>query len=147
MSLFSKSRNKQPDRTYRRYKFTMPAIKYSLNLGHYLLTLLKNETAMIVTCVYLKIKPDKINGFIEVTSENHKESVRESGNLRFDLIQRADDPSQFMLYEAYESEEAAANHKTTAHYLKWRDLAEEFMAEPRFGVRYKIIEPNDRSKW
>ena len=102
---------------------------------------------MIVTCVYLKIKPDKINGFIEVTSANHKESLKESGNLRFDLIQRADDPSQFMLYEAYESEAAAANHKTTAHYLKWRDLAEDFMAEPRFGVRYNIIEPRDRSKW
>jgi (4S)-4-hydroxy-5-phosphonooxypentane-2,3-dione isomerase len=118
-----------------------------LNLVFYLLTLLKNETAMIVTCVYLKIKPDKIKGFIEVTSANHKESVKESGNLRFDLIQRADDPCQFMLYEAYESEAAAATHKTTAHYLKWRDLAEDFMAEPRVGVRYNIIEPSDRSKW
>ena len=102
---------------------------------------------MMVTCVYLKIKPDKINRFIEATSANHHESVKEPGNLRFDLLQRADDPCQFMLYEAYESEATAVNHKTTAHYLKWRDLAEDLMAEPRFGVRYNIIEPNDSSRW
>ena len=52
-----------------------------------------------------------------------------------------------MIYEAYESEEAAAYHKTTPHYLKWRDLVKDYMAEPRNGVKYNIIEPNDRTRW
>jgi (4S)-4-hydroxy-5-phosphonooxypentane-2,3-dione isomerase len=52
-----------------------------------------------------------------------------------------------MIYEAYESETAAANHKTTSHYLKWRDLVSDYMAEPRHGLKYNIIEPNDRSRW
>jgi autoinducer 2-degrading protein len=102
---------------------------------------------MIVTCIYLKVKPDKIKAFIEATVENHRASVKEPGNLRFDLIQREDDPEQFMLYEAYESEAAAAEHKTTSHYQKWADLAEGFMAEPRQRVRYNILEPKDRSQW
>lgn len=102
---------------------------------------------MIVTCVYINVKKEALNNFIEATTENHLESVKEEGNLRFDLIQQADDPYKFMLYEAYETEAAAANHKSTAHYMRWRDAVEPFMAEPRRGVRYTIIEPEDPSRW
>jgi (4S)-4-hydroxy-5-phosphonooxypentane-2,3-dione isomerase len=102
---------------------------------------------MIVTCVHVHVKPDEISGFIEVTTSNHEGSIKEPGNLRFDLIQQTDDPGRFMLYEAYESEEAAAAHKNTAHYLKWRDAVGDMMVEPRKGIRYKIIQPNDKSKW
>jgi autoinducer 2-degrading protein len=102
---------------------------------------------MIVTCVYIHVKDGALNSFIDATTANHLESVKEPGNLRFDMIQQSDDPLRFMLYEAYESEEAAANHKTTAHYMKWRDSVEPFMAEPRKGVKYKIIEPHDSSRW
>jgi Uncharacterized conserved protein len=93
------------------------------------------------------VKPDEVKNFIKATSENHHESVKEQGNLRFDLIQQADDPFKFMIYEAYESEVCASKHKSTAHYLKWRDSVNDYMAEPRYGVRYNIIEPNDRSEW
>ena len=96
---------------------------------------------MIVTCVYKHIKPEAIENFIDATRANHIESVKEPGNLRFDFIQLAEDPCRFMIYEAYISEEAAASHKNTAHYLKWRDTVQDFMAEPRQGVRYNIIEP------
>lgn len=122
-------------------------LESSLYLNHNLVTLLKNDTAMIVTCVYLHIKPEVLNSFIEATRANHSESVKEPGNLRFDLIQQADDPCRFMLYEAYESEAAADDHKTTAHYLKWRDMVTDFMAGPRHGVRYNIIEPKDKTRW
>lgn len=102
---------------------------------------------MIVTCVYVHVKPDVINSFISETVINHHASVKESGNLRFDFVQQADDPGRFMIYEAYESEDTAASHKTTAHYLKWRETVKDYMAEPRLGVKYNIIEPNDRTKW
>jgi autoinducer 2-degrading protein len=102
---------------------------------------------MIVTCVYVHVKSDVIDSFINATIGNQRESVKEPGNLRFDFIQQADDPCRFMLYEAYESEEAAAAHKSTSHYLKWRDNVMDFMAEPRQGIKYKIIEPSDRTRW
>lgn len=102
---------------------------------------------MIVTCVFVHVKPDAVNRFIEATTANHLDSVKEPGNLRFDIIQQADDPSQFMIYEAYESEADAADHKTKVHYLKWRDQVKDFMAEPRRGVKYNIIEPKDRERW
>ena len=102
---------------------------------------------MIVTCVHIHVNPDVINSFVDVTTANHNESIKEPGNLRFDLVQQSDDPCRFMLYEAYESEEAAAAHKTTVHYFKWRDAVSDMMVEPRLGVKYNIIQPNDRSKW
>jgi autoinducer 2-degrading protein len=93
------------------------------------------------------VKPNEVKNFIDATETNHLESVKESGNLRFDLIQQADDPCQFMIYEAYESEASAANHKSTTHYLKWRDCVADYMSEPRYGVKYNIIEPKERSEW
>jgi (4S)-4-hydroxy-5-phosphonooxypentane-2,3-dione isomerase len=102
---------------------------------------------MIVTCVYVHVKPESVNDFIEASVLNHKGSVKEPGNLRFDFVQQADDPYRFMLYEAFESEEAVTLHKTTDHYIKWRDTVKEMMAEQRYGVKYNIIEPKLRSEW
>jgi (4S)-4-hydroxy-5-phosphonooxypentane-2,3-dione isomerase len=102
---------------------------------------------MIVTCVYVHVKYDHVNDFIVSTTDNHFESVKEPGNLRFDIIQQADDECRFMIYEAYESETSAAFHKSTTHYQKWRDRVNDYMAEPRYGVKYNIIEPKERSAW
>jgi len=102
---------------------------------------------MIVTCVYVHVKPDVIQDFVEASTENHIEALKEPGNLRFDFVQQADDPCKFMLYEAYESEEASAAHKSTLHYNKWRETVQDMMAEPRFGVKYNILQPNDITKW
>jgi autoinducer 2-degrading protein len=102
---------------------------------------------MIVTCVYVHIKPGMVDSFVNATVTNHKESVKEPGNLRFDLIQQVEDPCKLMIYEAYESEAAAADHKNTPHYLKWRDNVKDYMAEPRQGVKYNIIAPKDKTKW
>ncbi len=102
---------------------------------------------MIVTCVHVHVKPDTVEEFIRISTENHLASLKEPGNLRFDFVQQADDPCRFMLYEAYESEAAAAAHKNTPHYLKWKDTVQDLMAEPRKGVKYNILQPNDRKKW
>lgn len=96
---------------------------------------------MLVTCVHVRVKHDKIEDFIRVTAENHRESVKERGNVRFDVIQQVDDPCSFMLYEAYESEESSAAHKNTDHYHVWKEAVQDMMAEPRKGVRYKILQP------
>ncbi|HZM13877.1 MAG TPA: antibiotic biosynthesis monooxygenase [Bacteroidales bacterium] len=102
---------------------------------------------MIVTCVHINVKPENVREFIKAMIENHEDSVQEPGNLRFDVLQKADDPCRFMIYEAYESQEAADLHKTSLHYIRWRDTVKEYMADTRHGVRYNILEPSDRSQW
>ncbi|MEN8229784.1 MAG: antibiotic biosynthesis monooxygenase [Bacteroidota bacterium] len=96
---------------------------------------------MIVTIVHVRVKPENIEEFIRATNENHHLSVKEPGNLRFDVLQKVDESAEFTLYEAYESETAAAAHKTTAHYLKWRETVAPWMAKPREGVRYNGLLP------
>jgi len=98
---------------------------------------------MIVTTVIVYVKPENINDFIEASSKNHEDSIKEPGNVRFDVLQCATEPARFLLYEAYESEEAAAAHKKTEHYLKWREEVADWMAKPRQGIPYKAICPKD----
>lgn len=89
---------------------------------------------MHVTLVHIHVKPDRVSDFIAAVKENHLRSIQESGNYRFDVIQQAEDPTRFVLYEAYASAEAAAAHKLTSHYLQWRGMVADWMASPRQGV-------------
>jgi len=102
---------------------------------------------MIVTFVHVWVKPRHIDDFIKASTENHQNSIKEPGNLRFDLVQDASDPSKFVIYEAYESDETAAAHKETSHYLKWKETVADWMAQPRKGEKHEIIAPTDRSLW
>lgn len=102
---------------------------------------------MIVNCVHIHVKKNKIEDFKRATVANHTQTVKEPGNLRFDLIQNASEPEMFMLYEAFESEEAVAFHKTTVHYQVWRDAVADWMASPRQAVKYIIVAPLDKSQW
>ncbi len=102
---------------------------------------------MIVTLVTVSVIPDFVDDFVAVTIANHEGSIREEGNLRFDVLRRSDDPTVFTLYEAYASEEAAAAHKETAHYQKWREAVAPWMAAPREGVRHEVVRPLEESLW
>lgn len=96
---------------------------------------------MEVTLVHVHVKAQSIDAFIKACRENHEQSVRETGNRRFDVLQDAAEPTRFVLYEAYASAEDAAAHKRTAHYLKWRDTVAGMMAQPRQGVPYHGLFP------
>lgn len=98
---------------------------------------------MLVALVYVHIKPEYQEAFKEATLENARNSVQEPGVARFDVIQQEDDPTRFVLVEVYRDAEAPARHKETAHYAKWRSVAEDMMAEPRSGVRYQSLFPAD----
>jgi (4S)-4-hydroxy-5-phosphonooxypentane-2,3-dione isomerase len=102
---------------------------------------------VIVTCVNVWVKLENIEEFIAASVENHNNSVNEPGNLRFDLLQNSLDPCRFTLYEAYESDEAAAAHKQTAHYSKWRETVAPWMAKPREGLVHNVIAPADYKRW
>lgn len=102
---------------------------------------------MRVTCVHVNVLPDRVDDFREAIAENHRGTITEPGNIRFDVLQQADDPCRFMIYEIFESDEAVKAHKETSHYIKWRDTVRDWMAEPRAGVVYNVVEPTDRKLW
>jgi autoinducer 2-degrading protein len=96
---------------------------------------------MHVTIVHIQVKPEHVEEFIVAARHNHLGSVQEPGNRRFDVLQSSDDPTRFVLYEAYATARDAAAHKGTAHYLQWRDTVTTWMASPRVGVSYLGLFP------
>ena len=100
---------------------------------------------MLVVHVHVHVKPESVEAFIAATTENARNSVQEAGIARFDVVQQQDDPTRFVLVEAYRSEDAPAQHKETAHYLTWREAVADMMAEPRSAVRFSNVFPDDGS--
>ncbi len=98
---------------------------------------------MQVTLVHVHVNPADIEAFVAASRANHEASVREPGNRRFDVLQNPEDAGHFILYEAYASAEAAAAHKQTAHYARWRDTVAVMMAAPRQGVPMIGLFPRD----
>lgn len=94
---------------------------------------------MHVTIVHVHVKAQHVDEFMVASRANHEGSIREPGNLRFDVLRDADDPTRFLIYEAYLDAAAAAAHKETPHYLAWRIAVADWMAEPRTGVPYDVV--------
>ena len=100
---------------------------------------------MQIVHVHVHVKPEFIEGFKQATLENAKSSVKEEGIARFDVIQQTDDPTKFILVEIYKTPEAPGAHKETAHYKRWRDTVMRMMAEPRQGIKYINLFPEDEN--
>ena len=98
---------------------------------------------MLVVHVHVSVKPESVDAFRTASVENASQSVKEPGVARFDVIQRRDDLTQFVLVEVYRTDDAPAKHKETAHYKKWRDNVEPMMAKPRESTKYANVFPPD----
>jgi autoinducer 2-degrading protein len=98
---------------------------------------------MLIVHVHAHVKPEFVEAFRAATIENARNSVKEPGIARFDVLENADDPTRFTLVEIYRTEDATFRHKETAHYAKWRDTVAEMMAEPRTAEKFKNVFPGD----
>ena len=101
---------------------------------------------MLVVHVHVRVRPECIDAFREATLENARQSLTEPGIARFDVAQQQDDPTRFVLVEAYRTAEAPQAHKATAHYQTWRDTVAPMMAEPRFSVKYNQLFPGSEGR-
>jgi (4S)-4-hydroxy-5-phosphonooxypentane-2,3-dione isomerase len=100
---------------------------------------------MLVVHVHVSVKPESVAAFCEATIANARESIKEPGVARFDLVQQADAPTRFIIVEAYRDADAPAKHKETKHYQVWRDAVAPMMAEPRVSVKFSNVFPPDES--
>lgn len=99
---------------------------------------------MLVVLVYIHVKPEHVDAFKAASEDNARNSVREPGIARFDVVQQQDDPTRFVLIEVYRRAEAAVSHKETAHYARWHDAVADMMAEPRGSTKYSNVFPDDQ---
>ena len=96
---------------------------------------------MLIVHVHVRVKAEDVEAFRQASVENAQQSIQEPGIMRFDVVQQRDDAARFVLVEVYRDDHAAAAHKETAHYKKWRDTVADMMAEPRSSVKYSNIFP------
>jgi quinol monooxygenase YgiN len=98
-------------------------------------------SGMLIVHVHVTVLPEWVEQFKEATAENARRSLAEPGVARFDVVQRMEDSTRFVLVEAYWSPEAAAAHKETEHYQVWRDRVAPMMAGPRSSLKYTNVFP------
>ena len=98
---------------------------------------------MLVVHVHVHVRAEHLQDFLAASLANAKESIKEAGIARFDVVQQQDDPTRFVLVEAYRTAEAPAAHKETKHYQVWRDTVAPMMAEPRSSTKFKNVFPDD----
>jgi quinol monooxygenase YgiN len=98
---------------------------------------------MLIVHVHVHVKSECIEAFKQATLENARASMTEPGLARFDIVQRLDDPSRFVLVEVYRNDQAPAAHKETAHYQKWRETVAPMMAEARTSMKFGNVFPDD----
>jgi autoinducer 2-degrading protein len=116
----------------------------SLPLASYLLRI--KTPPMLIVHVHVQVRPESVQAFRAATIENARNSIQEPGIARFDVVQQTDDPTRFVLVEAYHDEAATKAHKETPHYAKWRDTVVPMMAETRTSVKFTNLFP-DNEDW
>jgi autoinducer 2-degrading protein len=104
------------------------------------------RSSVIIQLVHIRVKPDAVEAFKAATLDNTRNSRLEPGVAQFALTQQQDDPTRFVIIEAFRDEAAIEAHRQTPHYLRWRDTVTDMMAEPRHAIRAASVDPPD-SEW
>lgn len=94
---------------------------------------------MFVVAVTIFVKPEFVEQFKEATLDNARNTRKEPGNARFDVLQAEDDPTRFLLYEAYHVREGFMEHQATPHYARWKAAVADWMAQPRSAARHQSV--------
>jgi quinol monooxygenase YgiN len=94
---------------------------------------------MYVAAVTVFVKPEFVEQFIEASLANARNTRKEPGNVRFDVLRAEEDPSRFLFYEAYRTKDDFVKHQQTPHYFTWKAAVTDWMAQPRVGVKHNSL--------
>mmetsp|Transcript_63543 Transcript_63543/g.94286 ORF Transcript_63543/g.94286 Transcript_63543/m.94286 type:complete len:211 (-) Transcript_63543:239-871(-) len=134
----------------RNYHLVQPINKRivsNLTTRHQSMTTSTESVEYLCVHVFVTCKAGTEEAFLEASLANARESSKEEGIARFDVVQQIDDPTKFVLVEVYKNGDAPAAHKETAHYLKWRETVADMMAEPRSALKFKNHFPAVSGGW
>jgi autoinducer 2-degrading protein len=97
---------------------------------------------MFIVVVRAEVKPECVDAFVDLATHNAAESRKEPGNVRFDVLRSAAEPTKFAFYEVYHDEEALKAHQQTAHYARWKAENPALLASPRVSEKYLSVAPD-----
>ena len=99
---------------------------------------------MIAIFVKIKVKPGKMNEFVQASMADARGSVGdEPGCYRFDVLQDREDESAAYLYEIYEDDGAREKHRTMPHFLTWRETVADLIKGGYEVVEMTTTYPSD----
>ena len=100
---------------------------------------------MFVAAVHIFVKPEAVDDFMELIELDQEGTLAEPGCVRFDVVRSVDDPNEFLIWEVYLDEEAAAFHKTTPHYAEFKERMPALASKDRYADRYEGVSvPTDK---
>ena len=101
---------------------------------------------MFVAAVHVFVRPEAMEDFLQLIQADQEGTLAEPGCVRFDVVRSLEDPHEFLIWEVYLDEEAAAFHKTTPHYLEFKEKMPELASKDRYADRYEGVSvPTDKT--
>jgi len=87
-------------------------------------------TAMVFHTAHLRVQADAVDRF-KARIERHAllSTGKEPGCRQFDVHQERTDPTLFLLVECYDDEDAFEAHRTSEHYLAFREDVKDWVVE------------------
>ncbi|MBD0671843.1 putative quinol monooxygenase [Kitasatospora sp. NPDC091335] len=87
---------------------------------------------MIFITVKFPVRPERVDGWLDLVDEFTRATRNEPGNIFFEWSRSVDDPNEFVLVEAFRDGEAGKEHVESAHFAKaMEDLSYAVAAKPR----------------
>jgi len=87
---------------------------------------------MIFIVVRFPVKPEHADGWPAIVAAFTEGTRSEPGNLWFDWSRSVDDPTEYVLVEAFRDQEAGAAHVSSAHFAAaTRELPQYLTRTPR----------------
>lgn len=86
---------------------------------------------MIFITVKFKVRPDHVDGWLDLVDGFTTATRSEPGNLWFEWSRSVDDPNEFVLVEAFQDDAAEAHVKSDHFAAAMRDLRPALAETPR----------------
>ncbi len=88
------------------------------------------DTMPVFAIAYIEIKPSSTEQAIDLLRTYAKESQTESGNHRFQILQRTGRPNHFAILDAWQDQQALDDHAAAAHTRVFRNSLEALLYSP-----------------
>jgi (4S)-4-hydroxy-5-phosphonooxypentane-2,3-dione isomerase len=83
----------------------------------------------------VKVKPEHLQEFVDNVRQHARNSLREEGCLKFDVLQDRADPHTICLYEVFRDEAALDVHKAQDYYQRWMSMSRDWRDRSQYSRR------------
>lgn len=94
---------------------------------------------MFVQIVRINVKPGRVQDFLDAFRINYEGTIKEAGNIRFDVLQDPEDETRFTIYEVFRSAASVDEHRQTEHYKKTVALLDDIMTGSRTKEIFDLV--------